>query len=206
MVARLTRSAVRRYRGRMEGRMICTCSPDGTAAAEAARVRACVALGVQPERLCEAVVASLAGHHGAEVDVSLDMWFGVSVTARDGRGLYVECDWPLDGMIWAWDRIGPVPTTPLPPDQAAAVALASALRVAALRIARAVYEHHAGTPRERGECAECCLFNDGYRRCLEGGRLSRVVADASRAACDLWTFPDSDACPAWWGLDLPADP
>lgn len=82
--------------------MLCNCSTDGLLKSESMRRKALVALNLPAQSdLPWGVMLSLVLEHAAKVYVDVDQWFGVSVVA-DQFSEYVECDNPLDGIVYLW--------------------------------------------------------------------------------------------------------
>lgn len=87
--------------------MVCTCSVAGVREAEARRRKIFQRMDLDDASdFTEAIVLSLAFDFQADVDVCADQWFGVSLqTPLLEKGLYVECDWPGDGLAALWEHL-----------------------------------------------------------------------------------------------------
>lgn len=90
----------------MSEEVICTCNADGIREVEARRLRIMRRMRLnRAADLTSAIVLSLAFDFRADAWISADMWFGVSLeTPLHSDGLYVECDWPGDGLAFMWEK------------------------------------------------------------------------------------------------------
>lgn len=186
---------------KLELEMVCTCKPDGSAAAERARLTTRDALGAPPSELATAVCLSLAWEHGAAIRVASDMWYGVWIVFGDESG-YVECDNPLDGMIALWTalemrrpghgRLGAVATV-----EHEVVAL-SRSQIAALTFAHDAYEAH------KVSCSECVPVPSAersYHQCSVARQLLGETEAISQAIDGKWTTGNRDAWRDFHGYD-----
>jgi hypothetical protein len=90
-----------------EFEMVCVCHVTGVQEVEARRLRIFRRMGLDDMGdLTTAIVLSLAFDFKADAEIAADMWFGVSVTSPlvEG-GLYVQCDWPADGLAVIWEQL-----------------------------------------------------------------------------------------------------
>lgn len=87
--------------------MVCVCSVEGVREVEARRLRIFKHFGLDDMGdLTTAILFSLAFDFGATVDLAADMWFGVGLsTPRLDKNLYIECDWPGDGLAVLWEHL-----------------------------------------------------------------------------------------------------
>lgn len=87
--------------------ILCTCAVEGVRAVEARRLRIFHCMGLEyMEDLTTAIILSLAFDFQAWAHIDADMWFGVSVnTALLDKSLYIECDWPGDGLAALWEEL-----------------------------------------------------------------------------------------------------
>ncbi len=186
-----------------EHEMICTCQIDEFEIAEHAKLAALIALGgKRKEDLATAVLLSLGLEHGVQLDVASDMWFGVCGTLLDGTVHSVECDDPLDGMVFIWNilereratrsaasldeqRIGDGAH-----NSAIALALESAGMLAELRsIADARDGHNKACPT----CVDGKTCSDGYKLRERSIELRGCIVGS-------WGSPDVRNAPGFYGL------
>lgn len=88
--------------------MVCTCELDGAQAVEARRISIFQRMGLDEMwDLTPAIVMSLAFDFQAEADIYVGMWFGVSVSTPlvEEESLFVECDFPEDGLALIWEYL-----------------------------------------------------------------------------------------------------
>lgn len=113
--------------------------------------------------LTTSIVLSLAFDFHAEAYICADMWFGVTVeTPLVPDGLWIECDWPGDGLAALWEQLADKF-----PERVSVKADASAARVRVMeRIsigllaqyerAESTYrEHRAAAHRDANDCPPC---------------------------------------------------
>ena len=84
--------------------MVCTCDVEGAHEVEVRRLYAARTLGVRASDLTSTLIMSLAFDFGADAQIDMDMWFGVSVETTEDT-LYIECDDPADGLLWLWGHL-----------------------------------------------------------------------------------------------------
>lgn len=173
--------------------MICTCSPSGEFYAEGVRLDTQAALGVErPEDLLLAVGIGIGSVFGAEIVVDVDQWFGVGVITpgRKSCEFYIECDDPMDGLIWCWNKLlEPPPGTcenvriergPGTRDDRTAVVRLSAQQFLEWLDAVSIWKAH------KSGCGECDT-EVKWHLCAEGGRLWHAKIHAHVAIGNKWT-------------------
>ena len=143
--------------------MICTCELDGMREVETRRLDVMRRLGVpRMENLTSAVIFSLAFDFRADADIAADMWFGTGIeTPLVPAGLFVQCDWPEDGLAYLWtvlaDAFPEVVTKgPATEEDFAVAARASADLLAAKAAHRATHSD------SRSTCGECDVCTDAW--------------------------------------------
>lgn|GEM_PF-4010435 len=87
--------------------MICTCKSKGIRELETMRTSAMRRLGVaDPAALTSAIIFSLAFDFGADANVYMDQWFGISVrTPLRDKSIFIECDEPEGGLLYLWGSL-----------------------------------------------------------------------------------------------------
>jgi hypothetical protein len=83
--------------------MICNCHFIDYNIAAIHRIEASTLLGCESTKLCLGIALSLSWEFGFDIDIYCDQWFAVAITKGDIQ-YSVECDSPLDGMIFLWKR------------------------------------------------------------------------------------------------------
>lgn len=144
--------------------MICTCSVDGVRDVEARRLRIFrrVGLGDMGD-LTTAIILSLGFDFQASAEIEADQWFGVSVrTPLVEGGLYVECDWPTDGLASLWEELAEAfPERVSVAGSASIMGVRVTERISAALLssyerAEAVYrEHRAAAHKDDNDCPPC---------------------------------------------------
>ena len=185
--------------------MICTCDEEGERAAVALRLEVQRRLGVGSKDGWTAAILSLAWHFDCELDVMADQWCGVSATASDGTGAYIECDWPFDGVFALWkeaadrspERLTDCgPCTDVSETQARAEAL-----IAEYKVLHATSLAHDYTcPACAAQHVDRVSIEPRRKRCEEGKALWDLFFPPLHALSDLWAVPSYDDSPSAWGL------
>ena len=90
--------------------MICHCSDEGRAAADALVARVCERLGCEPDRLVSGVIYSLHWDYSTEVvGIPCDMWSAVNVESWSDDvpkvRVWAECDSIEHGFARAWEVV-----------------------------------------------------------------------------------------------------
>lgn len=164
----------------MELDMVCVCKADGVREAESRRLRIFHRMGLdEMSELTGAIVLSLAFDFQAQADVYADQWFGVDVsTPLLEDGVYVQCDWPYDGLASIWEHLAekfPERVTVNPTPRASHVRVAeriSAALLAQYEQAEALYrEHRKAAHNGDNDCPPC-------EDCSVGSALSITAAHA----------------------------
>lgn len=93
--------------------MVCTCSDDGAAQAEALMMEVIERLSrgsdvlhpttIEPGNFLTSIVTSLNVDFNAHVtSIDADQWFAVAAADDSGRGYYVQCDLVEHGIAAVW--------------------------------------------------------------------------------------------------------
>ena len=144
--------------------MVCTCSADGFKEAEERRLRIFHQMGLdEPRDLTEAIILSLAFDFQADAVVEADQWFGVSVvTPLIPDGIYIECDWPSDGLASVWEHLADkFPERVSVKQNTSAYRVRVAERVSSVMLERyetaeAMYRsHRTGAHKDDNDCPRC---------------------------------------------------
>lgn len=145
--------------------MICTCRADGVREAEARRLRIFHRMKLDDMGdLTKAIVLSLAfDFQVTSADIGADMWFGVSLdTPLVEKGLYIECDWPTDGLAALWEELAekfPERVSVNPSPRAMSVRVMERISSALLTnylLAEALYRgHREAAHKDDNDCPPC---------------------------------------------------
>jgi hypothetical protein len=208
--------------------MICTCTTEGRFGAETARVAMAKRLGVEASALAAAVWRSLHDDFKATVTVGADQWFGVWVkvdagdskipihdlpvtyTTKEGDTVTVpsvdfsmECDHPLDGMIFIWNKLAETYPERAPGNAARVddlVRLAHQLLLIELseRHLRDAEEAETAYSNHKAECTSTCKE---WPPCAVGKPLVETYWEACRVLMAKWGEPSPDDAKAFWGTE-----
>ena len=176
--------------------MICTCSSEGQFEAESARLAIASRLGVvEAMSLAQALWRSIQDDFGATVRVASDQWFGVWAEAGDTK-VRIECDDPLDGLIFAWNRLAEdfPERVPAPP-----VRVSAALRELSVRQLRECDEAEAAYVAHREACTPACKA--WSPPCEVGKAMSARRVAAHHALIDKWGEPLPGDKKAFYGIE-----
>lgn len=154
--------------------MVCTCEVDGVRETEARRLRIFHRMQLDDMKdLTLAVALSLTFDFQASADVAADMWFGVSLdTPLLKDGLYIQCDWPYDGLAALWEQLAAqfperVSVNPNRQAEHAVAERASAELLAQYEVAEAAYRSHRTTVHPKDDsprCKDCDALMETYIR------------------------------------------
>lgn len=188
----------------VENQMICTCHVDDLETAERAKLAAMVRLGAKQKRdLAIAIILSLGLEHGVKLDVAADMWFGVCGTLPDGTVHSVECDDPLDGMVFIWDIVDRARTAqaavPIG-EQCIGSKTGSNVVVLALESANAIAELRSIESAKKEHKASCSMCVGSAKMCSERRRFLEQSAAIRQRLTDSWGAPDEHTAPGFYGL------
>ena len=174
--------------------MICFCSEEGQREVEAARIKAASRLGVEAKDLAATLWRTLRDDLRAGPHVGADMWFRVWAGIGDVQ-VRIECDDPLDGLIFAWNTLteafpecGPLVT---PHEDAALTELSEQQLREYVKADAAFAEHRAG-------CTPACKT---WPPCEVGRPLLDHRQDARAALIDKWGKPHPEDEKAFYGFE-----
>lgn len=181
--------------------MICTCDIDAFEVAENAKLAALVALGLrQKGDLATAILLSLGLEHNVKIDVASDMWFNVCGTLPDGTVHSVDCDDPLDGLVFVWSVLnnassvnGDVGDRRIGRNTGChtiTLALESATKLAELRALASARNLHR----------ESCITCVAGKKCPKGRTLFERLVELQISIAASWGSPDARVAPAFYGL------
>lgn len=182
--------------------MICTCHIDDLEVAERAKLAALVRLGAKRKQdLATTIMLSLGLEHGVELDIAADMWFGVCGTLPDGTVHSVECDDPLDGMVFIWDIVDRAARAAVPFDeQPVGSGTGSNVVALALESANAIAELRSAEGAEDDHKASCSVCVSNGRICGDGRKLWDRSSTLKQRIIDSWGAPDVHDAPGFYGM------
>jgi len=185
--------------------MICICDAKGSREAETARIAMAARLGVEASALAAALWRSLRDDFKATVTVGSDQWYGVWAKVDMGTdplpcftegALDMECDHPLDGMIFIWNKLAETY-----PERAPANAARVDTALCVLSESQLREEAEAETARDAhwASCAPSC--KEWNPLCGTGRALFTSRVDVCRAVLAKWGEPAPEDKKAFYGLD-----
>lgn len=174
--------------------MLCTCSSDTLREAEEQRFSAMEDLQVSAKDLTKAILLSISWDFEADVYVDGDQWFRVTIQPKEGFSESIECDNPLDGLIFLWKRLQILTPTKVmlqgnQSEDAEAKDL-SAKQFEALFPLRETLDSH----KDACDCQET-MTCPTYKQLVYDYRDLRFAID------DKWGIPNPEESLSFWGLE-----